>query len=299
MNNISRDNVASNIKDLIAQFHQIPGISSHPNFNKWNSLINKSKSYISTAPTQIIEKKKTKNVDKGKNSQKLYSIVNKLITMAEVLFNNPVDKLDNNSIDKILNNLVLAAKLRKEQITIGGIDLRIDEFFQAVLGKESDNHFFTYEEVREDPFYLEKVVTKLIDNYSKNYGGFVLLSQLMRDLRGIIRDFPHTIEEIEKILLSLKQIGLVHSIREKSDGLVIETIPFSLSTDRVAIIEMARHHNGVLNLSLLIGELNWVTERVYRAMNVFVEDKIAIYNETIDEGKVWYFQQLYDPAKDK
>ena len=274
-------------------------ITTDPEFNTWYSLFNKSKTNISSAPTRILRKGKSVNIENEKNVQTLYFIIYRLIEEIENLRKMPMVGFNSKRLGDLLNDLVLSTVLRKELNTKNNLNIRIEKLAKTYLHDKDWIFPLISQKGKPISSYLEKVIEKLLEGYLKDFGGFITITTLLKDLMEIMKDTSFSHQDVENALNTLKKARKIHSVTKTNKTMLIEIIPFSLSTDKTTILNLAKIKQGVLKQSNIILELGWIPERIDRALNACVEEKLAILSETFQNGKIWYFPQFYNSMKNK
>ncbi|MHA1972946.1 MAG: EAP30/Vps36 family vacuolar-sorting protein [Candidatus Hodarchaeales archaeon] len=122
-------------------------------------------------------------------------------------------------------------------------------------------------------------------------GGMLSLSEIAIRLNDESRGITTSITDMTKALDLLERNGMIHKVREISGVKVVEFVDSKLSKDHERILELAAQYNGQIGLSELLRHTSWTIERLNRALDSLIKQRIAYKSDTID-GVVISFPAL-------
>ncbi|MHA1214950.1 MAG: hypothetical protein ACTSR2_04075 [Candidatus Hodarchaeales archaeon] len=130
--------------------------------------------------------------------------------------------------------------------------------------------------------YLAIRILEIGKSNREKTGGLLSVSEIAMKLNDENRGITTSIADMNKALDLLEKNGMIYKIREISGVKVVEFVDSKLSKDHEKILELAAQYNGQIGLSELLRLTSWTIERLNRALDSLIKQRIAYKSDTID-----------------
>nr|CCA19108.1 vacuolar sorting protein SNF8 putative [Albugo laibachii Nc14] len=156
----------------------------------------------------------------------------------------------------------------------------------------ASNKGFWSEMLSFGEFYYEvavQIIEVCIITRPKN-GGLIAMTDLLRFLH-IKRGHKHqriSIDDIRRAINKVRILGEGFRLIGMEDNTMILTVPTELSSDHLAMLEIAQTTGGMINMSLIRKELNWDEKRSMIALTLLQREGMTWIDEQTSEHSYYF-----------
>jgi hypothetical protein len=137
---------------------------------------------------------------------------------------------------------------------------------------------------------LRRAILRMAEE-SKNYGGIMLLSELLVRLDDLGWSISST--EVESIINDMTKEGLIRGLSPLESGaLLVEFVPVALTNDPQMILDLAARNEGRLTIEDAVIGLEWNEERIRNALSLLINNGVAKEQRSYSKSTQYFFPGL-------